>query len=101
MAGFDTKVDHRDPKTGKVIKTTPYKLRISREHGTTFIRDNKEYFPDGSLKREMKKPEVKAEAAPVAEAKVVEQTPEEKDLGVVSTQEHLKTATKNEIRRSK
>lgn len=48
MEGFDLKVHHRDPKTGAVTKATPYRMVVSKDHGTRFHRDGIEYYPDGS-----------------------------------------------------
>lgn len=46
MEGFDLRVNHRD-KDGAIVKSTPYRLRISRDHGAIFERDGKKYYPDG------------------------------------------------------
>lgn len=50
--GFDLKVHHRDPESGKVVKTTPYSLRITKDEGATYTRGGIEYHPDGSVKRD-------------------------------------------------
>lgn len=50
--GFDLKVHHRDKKTGRVVKTTPYQMKVSKEHGTYFIRKGVEYYPDGTIKND-------------------------------------------------
>ena len=57
---FDTTVHHFDPKTGKVIKETPYRLVIDRDRGNFYIRDNKRYHMDGSPMDMPPAPEVAA-----------------------------------------
>lgn len=43
---FDMTVDHRDPKTGRIVKHTPYAAHISNE-GVVFERDGVYYLEDG------------------------------------------------------
>jgi phage-related minor tail protein len=43
---FDKLVHHRDPKTGRVIKSNPYQLKIDRS-GKRFIRDGITYYENG------------------------------------------------------
>ena len=50
--GFDLKVHHREAKTGRVKKVTPYQMKVSKEFGTVFIRGGVEYHPDGTVKRD-------------------------------------------------
>ena len=45
---FDLKVHHKNPKTGKMERVTPYKLRITTQ-GKVFIRDGIEYYESGEL----------------------------------------------------
>ena len=50
--GFDLRTHIRDPKTGRVIGSQPYRLRVSREGGRQFERpvgSGVWYFEDGSL----------------------------------------------------
>lgn len=45
---FDLRVTHRDKKDGSVSKKTPYRLTVSKEHGSVFERGGKKYREDGS-----------------------------------------------------
>lgn len=44
---FDLKVHIRDPKTGRIVRTEPYSLRISSV-GQVFTRHGVDYHPDGT-----------------------------------------------------
>lgn len=44
---FDLKTHHRDKKTGRVMKVTPYVMKISRDHGVRYFRDEIEYYANG------------------------------------------------------
>lgn len=48
-SSFDLRVHHRDPKTGKIIRVTPYIMKCSKEHGTKFERDGVEYYANGEM----------------------------------------------------
>lgn len=52
--GFDLKVHHREVKTGRVVKVTPYQMKVDKENGTTFVRGGVTYFPDGTVKHDPK-----------------------------------------------
>jgi hypothetical protein len=99
---FDTRVQHRDPKTGKVVKHTPYVMKFSRENGESFIRGNVEYYPDGSIKRDMRpkaeavveepKP-LKVESAPSHPVESIgPEEKQERDLGIPSEAELMSKA---------
>lgn len=45
---FDLTVDHRDPKTGRIVKHTPYTAYIS-DAGTVYLRDGVFYTPGGEV----------------------------------------------------
>lgn len=107
---FDTRVQHRDGKSGKVIKHTPYVLRISKEHGEVYIRNGIEYAPNGTIIRDTN-PKVaapveetpvplKQESAPAKPTKTGEEAQEEA-LGVPSTEALMATAQKQTITRKK
>lgn len=59
---FDTRVQHRDGKSGKIVKETPYIYKVSRDFGEVYERGGVEYHPNGSIKRDMRE---KVEAAQV------------------------------------
>lgn len=71
---FDLRTDIRDPKTGAIIKRQPYRMEVSRERGSIFIRNNVEYYANGdrvdgkSAKpaETLKAPEKGADKAPAA-----------------------------------
>jgi hypothetical protein len=44
---FDLRTHIRDPKTGKIVNSQPYKMMVSREHGTLFERGGVRYYPNG------------------------------------------------------
>lgn len=48
--GFDLKVHHRDAKSGRIAKVTPYQLKVSKETGQTYIRGGVIFYPDGTVK---------------------------------------------------
>src|SRR5690348_7835486 len=48
---FDHKVHHMDPKTGQLVKTNHYIMRVSQQNGVQYFRGGKEYYPDGSVRR--------------------------------------------------
>jgi hypothetical protein len=45
--GFDYKVHHRDPKTGRVTKASPYTMKVSKEDGQVLIRGGVRFYPNG------------------------------------------------------
>lgn len=67
---FDLKVHHRDSKTGKISKETPYTMVVSQERGTMFKRNGVEYHPDGSLKNPPKAHIAEPKPMPKVEAPV-------------------------------
>lgn len=121
--GFDLRVHHRDKKTGAVIKTTPYILKLSKEHGTVFSRGNVDYHPDGSVKRDMRpkaaepaaeepvqaapqapvpvETSPKPQIAPAAEEPVSADDARAAELGVKSASELASQAKAGQIRRGK
>lgn len=46
---FDLRTHIRDSKTGKTIKSQPYRMHVDRANGTIFERAGIKYFPDGSF----------------------------------------------------
>lgn len=44
---FSLKVHHKHPKSGKLVKITPYQMVVSANGGTRYIRDGVEYHPNG------------------------------------------------------
>lgn len=44
---FDLRTELRDHKTGKVIVSQPYRMHVSREHGTVYERGGVLYLPNG------------------------------------------------------
>lgn len=45
---FDMTVDHRDPKTGRIVKHTPYVAYIASE-GIVYLRDGVFYTQAGDV----------------------------------------------------
>jgi hypothetical protein len=39
-------VHHRDPKSGRTVNVTPYKLIIDKEKGSFYLRDGQKYGLD-------------------------------------------------------
>jgi len=58
----------RNRKTGKIDKVTPYTMKVSRDKGTTFIKEGKSYNEDGSLKDPTEAIKLAEERAKVAQA---------------------------------
>jgi len=56
MSKFDFQVHHREAKTGKVIRTNPYRMHITKQ-GTVIERDGKKFYPNGEEIVEEKKVE--------------------------------------------
>lgn len=46
---FDLRTHIKDPKTGFVTKTQPYRLHVNREKGTMYERAGVFYYPNGEL----------------------------------------------------
>ena len=69
---FDLKVHHKNPKTGRVERSTPYKLRVSPQ-GKIYTRDGIDYYESGEL---VNKPVVKKqeEVKPQESQKTLGQT---------------------------
>lgn len=78
IEGFDYRAVIRDPKTGEVIKTQPWSLTVSQDHGEVLRRDGKCFAPNGVeiqdpylKKPEDPKPEVQAEVKPERKPEVL------------------------------
>lgn len=83
--GFDLRTHITDPATGKVIKYQPYRLVVSREEGTYYVRDGKRYSAQGHVIDAPQSAEVvdtmqpkKLESKPEPKAEKVEVKPEGK-----------------------
>lgn len=69
---FDLQVHKRDSKTGKIIRTNDYICKISKEHGTVYVRNGIEYHTNGEP---VHAPQVKeVQLAPKAELREPEQS---------------------------
>lgn len=61
---FDLTVHHRDPKSGQVLRVTPYKYVCTKDEGNYYIRDGVKYNPDGSLMKDATSVETKTAEKP-------------------------------------
>lgn len=67
---FDKLVHHRDGKTGKIVRTTPYKLHVTKK-GALYHQNGEYFHPNGDVCKEpwkildsLKKPEKKLSTEP-------------------------------------
>lgn len=69
--GFDLRTHIIDPKTGAKIRTQPYRMVVSNDEGTYFVRDSRRYNAQGVALDALPPEEAKALAGaqPKAEAK--------------------------------
>ncbi len=100
---FDLKVHHKDLKTGKILRSTPYKLTITK-NGSVYTRDGVDYYESGEainkpapVQAPPPKPVVPVQAPPVqGSTPTVQEVTKEPEINKFSGKNIGKTPTMGE-----